>query len=200
MESPTLSSGTQQHESRGETFMNGSVTTTMGLSQALSSLGTELNDLAIKIATAGDKPASQVDPWIKELKVKKNRMKELQDLAGLTATSSLTSQVGDASSHQPAGHNSCLLRFEDILQSHGLDFDAHWSRLLPRCLGTDLREWLKEYVKLTYGETSTWDVVKAAMILRYGVPKEQLRLPRVRIFLNCVIANGESIDSFLERF
>ncbi|CEP15067.1 hypothetical protein [Parasitella parasitica] len=105
MESPTLSSGTQQQESRGETFMNGSATTTMGLSQALSSLGTELNDLAIKIATAGDKPASQVDPWIKELKVKKNRMKELQDLAGLTATSSLTSQVGDASSHQPAGHS-----------------------------------------------------------------------------------------------
>ncbi|CEP08778.1 hypothetical protein, partial, partial [Parasitella parasitica] len=149
-------------------------------SPTLSS-GTELNDLAIKIATAGDKPASQVDPWIKELEVKKNRMKELQDLAGSTATSSLTSHIGDTSSHQPAGHSylvpnglpyfqwdgmvtdtslpifadldSCLLRFEDILQSHGLDFDAHWSRLLPRFLGTDLREWLNEYVKLTYGET-----------------------------------------------
>ncbi|CEP16295.1 hypothetical protein [Parasitella parasitica] len=179
MESPTFSSGTQQQESRGKTFMHGSVTTTMGLSQGFSSLRTELNDFAIKIATAGDKPASQVDPWIKELKVKKNRMKELQDLAGLTANLSLTSQGGHASSHQPAGHSylvpdgipyfqwdgMCLLRFEDVLQSHGLDFDAHWSRLLPRCLGTDLREWPNEYVKLTYGETLTWDV-----LFSYAIP------------------------------
>jgi len=200
-----------------------------GFVKAIQDLQDELKTLAIKIATAGKKPASEVvDPWIKELKVKKNRMKELQELnddmdggSVTPATVASVSSRGQGSFLVPAGlplfqwegmvvdntrtvyadMYACVLRFEDNLQSHGLDFDVHWSRLLPCCLGPDLREWLNEYVKLTVGESLTWEVVKAAMVLCFGVPKEQLHLPRVReLFLNVVKLPSESVDAFLERF
>ncbi|CEP06965.1 hypothetical protein, partial, partial [Parasitella parasitica] len=133
----------------------------MGLEEALSALQMELNGLAVKIATAGNKSASEVDPWVEELKVKTARMEELQKLVNLTSSVASSASVASGSSHMtnnfsvvvPAGLpyfqwegmvsdsrqtvfadlDACLLRFEDVLQSHGLDFNSHWSRLLPRC-------------------------------------------------------------------
>ncbi|KAL9536467.1 hypothetical protein PS6_011888, partial [Mucor atramentarius] len=125
-----------------------------GFVKAIQDLQDELKTLAINIATAGKKPASEVDPWIKELKVKKNRMKELQELnddmdggSVTPATVASMSSRGQGSFLVPAGlplfqwegmvvdntrtvyadMDACVLRFEDILQSHGLDFDVHWS-------------------------------------------------------------------------
>jgi len=36
---------------------------------------------------------------------------------------------------------------EGVLNSHGLDFDSNWLRLLLRCLGHDLRETIYQAVK-----------------------------------------------------
>ncbi|CEP09799.1 hypothetical protein [Parasitella parasitica] len=43
-------------------------------------------------------------------------------------------------------------------------------------------------------------MVKAALVLRYGVPKEHLQLQAIRSFLHCAIRNDETVDLFLERF
>ncbi|GAN03170.1 hypothetical protein MAM1_0035c02621 [Mucor ambiguus] len=93
----------------------------------------------------------------------------------------------------------CICRFEDILNSHRMVLDVHWLRLLPRCLGHDLRDWLNEFVKAA-GTGVLWTALKVAIIARYGTPKEQLRFGRIRGFLACTKSDEEPIDSFLERF
>ncbi|KAI8640182.1 hypothetical protein BD408DRAFT_470533 [Parasitella parasitica] len=72
----------------------------LGFEEALAALNFELKELGIKVATAGNRPASEVDPWVAELQVKKARYLELRELAGLTGSPSsvvLPSSVGSAS-------------------------------------------------------------------------------------------------------
>ncbi|CEP08768.1 hypothetical protein, partial, partial [Parasitella parasitica] len=107
--------------------------------------------------------------------------------------------IRDPKLEQFADIEECLRRFEDILTSHGLDFDTNWYRLLPRCLSSDLRDWLNEYVKAS-GPNVSWASLKAAISGRYGVPKEQLRFDRIRKFLDCSKQESETVDTFLERF
>ncbi|CAO3607465.1 unnamed protein product, partial [Mucor fragilis] len=83
--------------------------------------------------------------------------------------------------------------------THSLNFDEHWHRLLPRCLGQDQCEWLNEFVKAA-GSNVSWTVLKGAINARYGVPKEWLRFGRIREFLTCSKTEQETLDAFLDRF
>lgn len=67
----------------------------------------------------------------------------------------------------------CLCWFEDVWNSHSLDYDYNWYRLLPRCLGQDLRNRLNEFIKAA-GNVFPWMTLIGAIVARYGVPKEQL--------------------------
>lgn len=89
-------------------------------------------------------------------------------------------------------------RFEDILYSHGLNYDYNWRRLLPLCIRQGLRDWLSDFVKAA-GNDAPWHTLKGAIIARYGVPKAPLRFGRIREFLACTKEEQEPIDVFLQR-
>ncbi|CEP09851.1 hypothetical protein [Parasitella parasitica] len=77
--------------------------------------------------------------------------------------------------------DDCLRRFEDVLSSHDLDMDVIWSRLLPRCLSSNLRNRLNKFLRASGGGShDTWSALKCAISGGYGVPKEQLRVARIR--------------------
>ena len=206
-----------------------SSTNGISMDEALAALGNEISGLMIKIATAGNKPRSVIDPWKDLLKAKRSDFQELTEMSALLSSGG-SSAVSSGSHSSLAGVVSatnivpnglplfqwpgfvrddkreifadieeCLRRFEDVLNSHSLDCDYNWYRLLPRCLGQDSRDWLNEFVKAD-GNDVPWHTLKGAITVRYGVPKEQLRFGRIREFLACTKAEQESIDTFLERF
>ncbi|CAO0800620.1 unnamed protein product [Mucor circinelloides] len=204
-------------------------TTPLSLDDAVRRLVDEVSRLGIDIATAGDKPKEEVDPLRELLRLKTADLESIRGLPGLTSSFTFGASPGlanggmvaatgsstvvptglplfqwpgfirDAKRESFADIEECLRRFEDVLNSHGLDFDSNWLRLLPRCLGHDLRDWLNEFVQVN-GSVVSWSFFKDAIVSRYGVPKEQLRFARIREFLNCVKLETESVDAFLERF
>ena len=200
----------------------------MSLDDAIRRLHDEVNNLAIEIASAGNKPKDEVDPLRKLLEDRKADLTSLMGISNLTSAGlGVNSGLQGNAAVSPAGVNTvvpnglplfqwsgfirdskresfadieeCLQRFEDVLNSHGLEYDAHWFRLLPRCLGHDLRDWLNEFVQAN-GSAVSWSVLKDAIVGRYGIPKEQLRFSRIREFLSCSKLESESVDAFLERF
>jgi len=201
----------------------------LSLDDAVRRLVDEVSRLGIDIATAGDKPKDEVDPLRELLRIKTADLESIRGLPGLTSSFTFGASPGlanggmaaatglstvvpnglplfqwpgfirDAKRESFADIEECLRRFEDVLNSHGLDFDSNWLRLLPRCLGHDLRDWLNEFVQVN-GSVVSWSFLKDAIVSRYGVPKEQLRFARIREFLNCVKLETESVDAFLERF
>ncbi|KAK4514847.1 uncharacterized protein ATC70_002452 [Mucor velutinosus] len=111
-----------------------------------------------------------------------------------------TGLIRDSNRESFPNVEACIRRFEDVLISHEMSLDTDWSRLLPRCLGIDLRNWLNEFVEGQGDAQISWSAVKKAIISRYGVPREQSRFARIREFLACTKQDSESVDSFLERF
>ncbi|KAK4518183.1 uncharacterized protein ATC70_001534 [Mucor velutinosus] len=198
------------------------------LENAIADLREEVRGLAVEISKAGGQPEKEVEPLRLLLGKRAADLQSLLDLVVLTSDgsglppgfSSLRSAAKAVNSFVPDGLplfqwtglirdsnresfpnvEACIRRFEDVLISHEMSLDTDWSRLLPRCLGIDLRNWLNEFVEGQGDAQIPWSAVKKAIISRYGVPREQSRFARIHEFLACTKQDSESIDSFLERF
>ena len=87
-----------------------------------------------------------------------------------------------------------LYAFERVLDTHALDPEQHWRRLLQNCLTFDDSAWLASQPV----SSATWSVAKDAFLRHFADPdrvyKARLAIPRMRM------NPGETLHEFSQRF
>jgi len=51
------------------------------------------------------------------------------------------------------------------------------------------------YSRMRVGKASQWDVVKAALVTKYAMPRQEAR----RRFITCRMEDGDTVDVYLDR-
>ena len=97
---------------------------------------------------------------------------------------------------------SCLERFEDVLYSHGLDFDYNYRRLAPPMMSPTQRTWYSQF-KALYKDANyppSWEMFTNAFTKRFGRAASEERANCSIQLIHIEMHAGESLDSFIDRF
>ncbi|KAL0137453.1 hypothetical protein V8B55DRAFT_1578252 [Mucor lusitanicus] len=94
--------------------------------------------------------------------------------------------VRDTNKHVFVDVAEALSQFEVVLKSCKLDLNTEWERLLPLCLGKDLRDWLVEFMEASNGHVCgsaavTPKVLRMMILLR----------PKVQDLLDSALASAD---------
>ncbi|GAA5817710.1 hypothetical protein MFLAVUS_011261 [Mucor flavus] len=94
--------------------------------------------------------------------------------------------------------NSCVNKFEDVLNTYQLVFNDHWRRLLPLCLPIEIRAWLTDFT--TEYTNAFWDNFKAALNLQYGITQDAEQEAATTDLLALHMSRHQTIESFIDQF
>ncbi|KAI8062069.1 hypothetical protein BDF21DRAFT_467193 [Thamnidium elegans] len=98
---------------------------------------------------------------------------------------------------------ACIQHFEDIMNSHCLDLDTNYLRLLPPLLSPTARIWYDDFLhnyRTAHVASPTWINFTTAFIARYGLNIHEERAKSARELTTIKMLGGESIENFIDRF
>ncbi|KAI7864874.1 uncharacterized protein EV154DRAFT_584816 [Mucor mucedo] len=108
----------------------------------------------------------------------------------------------------PEGHvfvdvKTCLMNFVDVMNSHGLDLNDNYLRLLPPLLFGTTRIWHEDYInkfKSAYQRVPNWQEFSVAIQERYGLNAQEERNNCARELNIITMLPTENMEAFIDRF
>ncbi|KAG2192987.1 hypothetical protein INT47_010369 [Mucor saturninus] len=108
----------------------------------------------------------------------------------------------------PEGHvfvdvKTCLMNFVDVMNSHGLELNNNYLRLLPPLLFGTTRIWHEDYInkfKSAYQRVPNWQEFSVAIQERYGINAQEERNNCARELSIITMLPTENMEAFIDRF
>lgn len=97
---------------------------------------------------------------------------------------------------------ACIVKFEDVMFAHRLDFDTNFLRLLPQVLTSAQRRWYDKFLVDfdLQKKPPTWEQFKVAITARFGKTIDEDRAACALALVNIRMNKSESIEAFIDRF